>query len=309
MTSFTFYHLYLIAVHGTFGYTAFMSTSVTVLPNMIWLYTWKKRTSLEKFLNLLTNKTSPCMKNHQLKPNVVNIFVIFGLIFPPIWQTLVLYSSGNFQKLHFKDLVHQYCGKTHELLFPTISAITYVALCRILVLRLRASHFQLRQIPSTTDPNKIKWTVENFLVVVRAIELFQETFSASIFFLFWHNFSQLSYSMMEALFEKEMYQQSLVLDSVFFVAHVCGVVGTVTVSAAEIPLEMQRIKSSLIKKRFQRMLKGPYLFGEQYTNMILQMDVFVLTACDVFSFNRGFLLTALGALMGQVLIIYQIITN
>ncbi|KAG8198650.1 hypothetical protein JTE90_015482 [Oedothorax gibbosus] len=114
---------------------------------------------------------------------------------------------------------------------------------------------------------------------------------------------------MQALVEQERYKKEPVLNSIFYIIYECGVIGTVTVTAAEIPLEMQRIKSSLLELNLKSMLKEEALFGKKYIKGILKTDVTVLNAGNVFSFDRGFLLKALGALLGHIIIFYQIIEN
>ncbi|KAG8177296.1 hypothetical protein JTE90_023613 [Oedothorax gibbosus] len=50
----------------------------------------------------------------------------------------------------------------------------------------------------------------------------------------------------------------------------CGVIGTVAVTAAEIPLEMQRIKSSLLELNIQSMLKEEAFIGKNEEGFRLQ---------------------------------------
>lgn len=307
MISYPLYKIYLMAIdNATISYGTLLSTIVTVMPNIMWLMMLKKRPSLKKLLTHLCMETSSTTRARPLKPFIINVFVLFGLLYPLLMQTAILYSTDKIpEPMYWVN----YFQKVHELLFPTILCITYTSLCSILHRRLRASHTELLELASTSEPNKVKLLVEDYLNVVKGIDIFQETFSTPVFFLMWHNFCVLSYSLMEALFDRDHFLKSLVLDAASYIVYGSGVIGVVTISAAEIPLEMQRVKYSLLAINFQRLMKEEMVFGEKYGDMLLKMDVTVLTACNVFSFDRGFLLKALGALAAQVLIIYQIIDN
>lgn len=307
ITSFMCYKTCSTIIEEPLNSTTFILISVTVLPNIMWCTTYLKRSSFKKLLDHLNTEKSYTRKVPPLKSFAVNAFVIFGFVFPPIMQTMVFYFNGHFYSLSNLDIVSDYCLKIHEILFPTILATTYSSLCSILFRRLKFSHAQLRQVPATSDPNKVKSLVQDYLDVVFVIGIFQETFSAPVFFLMWQNICTVSFSLMEALFDQTRFVESKLVDAVLYIVHACGVIGVVTVVAAEIPLEMQRIKSSLIAINFQRLLKNELVFGEKYIDMILRMDLTVLTALNVFSFDRGFLLKALAALMAQVLVFYQII--
>ncbi|GBM37926.1 hypothetical protein AVEN_72840-1 [Araneus ventricosus] len=82
--------------------------------------------------------------------------------------------------------------------------------------------------------------------------------------------------------------------------------GVSTVHAANIPLEMSSIKSLLWDKMATETFEYGRLGNGRDIWLILKRNVCVLTACKIFSFDRGFLLKAVVIVYAQAVAYYQL---
>ncbi|GFQ69000.1 uncharacterized protein TNCT_176001 [Trichonephila clavata] len=97
-----------------------------------------------------------------------------------------------------------------------------------------------------------------------------------------------------------------IVEAVFYFLYIFGTLGILTVWAANIPLEMQRIKSMILNKMSESSLEGGLLCNVKNIQLLLNKDVCVLTAFNVFQFDRGFLLKALVSVIAQAVVIFQL---
>ncbi|GFQ82600.1 hypothetical protein TNCT_63181 [Trichonephila clavata] len=70
---------------------------------------------------------------------------------------------------------------------------------------------------------------------------------------------------------------------------------------------MQRIQSELLNKMSVSSFEGGLLYNEKYIELLLKRDVVILTSCNVFQFDRGFLLKALVSVVAQAIVVSQLV--
>ncbi|GFU45042.1 uncharacterized protein TNCV_4235361 [Trichonephila clavipes] len=108
------------------------------------------------------------------------------------------------------------------------------------------------------------------------------------------------------MMHRENWVSELLLESVLYLTLVLGSMGVLTMYAGNIPLEMSRIKVILLNKLSEQSNGDCLRFGEKQINYIIKRDVNVLTACNLFEMDRGFLLKVLITVVAQAVVIYQL---
>lgn len=293
-------------------YESALDISLAVLPNLMWLLMNKRKSLLINLLSHLSKMTPQVVTDRSLNPRVMNFILVCAFVYPTFVSTVNLYRNGRngtFNKGYIQtdeDIFFEYVQKAQKMIFPSILALTYTALCYIFVRHLRFYNSEFSKATDIRSSYDLKLLVEGYIEVVNGIQLFQDIFSSPAFLLMWQNFCVVSFLALEAM-NKGSWMESLMLEAILFMSHACAIIGVVTVCAAEVPLLMQRIKLSLLNLSSRKLAQEGSAFGEKHVDIVIKMEATVLTACNVFPFDRGFLLKAIGAVVAQAVIFHQII--
>ncbi|GBN12919.1 hypothetical protein AVEN_264953-1 [Araneus ventricosus] len=146
---------------------------------------------------------------------------------------------------------------------------------------------------------------KNYLQVVKGVETFEELFSNPVAVIVFKDFCTVSIVIMDIL-HVENWLSEMMTETILYFALIFGTLGILTKCAADIPLEMLRIKSVLLDKVSEQIQKNGFLRYDTQINLLLKREVSVLTACNVFSFDRGFLLKAVITIIAQAVVIDQL---
>ncbi|GFT44999.1 uncharacterized protein NPIL_650151 [Nephila pilipes] len=146
---------------------------------------------------------------------------------------------------------------------------------------------------------------DSYLEIIRDIECFEELFSAPVFILVFKDFCTVSIIIMDMMYVKN-WMSKLMIEAVFYLLYIFVTLGVLTVCAANIPLEMQRIKSVLLNKMSVSSLHGGLLCHDKSFELLLKREACVLTACNMFNFDRGFLMKSLVTVIAQAVVVFQL---
>ncbi|GFY66774.1 uncharacterized protein TNIN_376161 [Trichonephila inaurata madagascariensis] len=104
----------------------------------------------------------------------------------------------------------------------------------------------------------------------------------------------------------EYWISKLMLEAFCYFVFICSALGVLSVWAANIPLEMSRIKSVLLDKISFQSDQDGLLCGEKQIIFALKRELCVLTACNIFPLDKGFLLKAVATVIAQAVVFYQL---
>ncbi|GFS60687.1 uncharacterized protein TNIN_130991 [Trichonephila inaurata madagascariensis] len=169
---------------------------------------------------------------------------------------------------------------------------------------LRCIKSKLEQKPDMCSEN-VRKICKYYFGIIQGIEKFEDFFSAPVFILVVSNFCIVSLMVMDMMYVTN-WVSKLMTEAVFYCLYIFGSLGVLTICAANIPLEMQRIKAVLLNKMSASSLEGRLLCNEKYIKLLLKRDVCVLTACNVFHFDRAFFLKALVSVIAQAIVAFQL---
>lgn len=304
MTCNMVYVVYCMTIRfKSMNYAFALDILMTALPNVMWFLMHNRKMLLIHFLSHLRKMSNQIFFVTPINNCFVNGILFCAFMYPISVATFNLYPlkmDGAFNKGSVKthgDVLFEYMQKAQEMIFPSILALTYTTLCYIFVRHLRFYHSEFSKTKKLRPVHQLKTLTEGYLEVVNGLQLFQDIFSSPLFFLMWQNFCVVSYLALKAI--NEGFQRSTP-EEILFMCHACTIIGSVTVCAAEVPLLMQRIRLSLLNLSSRKIAKDE-------VDSVLQIESTVLTACNVFVFERGFLLKAIGAVVAQAVIFHQVV--
>ncbi|GFU45054.1 uncharacterized protein TNCV_4235471 [Trichonephila clavipes] len=296
--------LYLLygTIHSRKIDYSFMIDIVTpLLINAMWWMMYMRRYAFKTFLvhiaqTMSTNLVS--LTRYMAHVIDVSLFVIF--IYPFIMAKIMLSENTEFAMN-----VVEIFRPVHEIVFPSILSVMYTTMCYILFQNLRIIKIRFQKeldLSSMVTVTKLK---QNYLDVVKGIEMLENLFSVPAFILVVKNIGALSIVVMDMM-HRENWMSELLLEAVLHMALILGSMGVLTVYAGNIPLEMSCIKAILLDKLSKQSKEDGLRCGEKQINYIIKRDVNVLTACNVFEFDRGFLLKVMISVIAQAVVIYQL---
>ncbi|GFY64477.1 uncharacterized protein TNIN_457461 [Trichonephila inaurata madagascariensis] len=197
-----------------------------------------------------------------------------------------------------------YCRTAQEMIFPSVVAVLYCSNCYFLLSNLRFIKGKLEQQPDLYS-EIVRKIIKNYFIVLKGVEKFEDLFSAPIFVVVVGNFCIVPIIIMDMMYIED-WISSLMLESVAYLAFIFATLGVLSVCAANIPLEISRIKSVLLDK-LSCMSNQTNLFRvNKQVSIVLKRDSCILTGCNVFQFDRGFLLRALVTVISQAVLIFEL---
>ncbi|KAF8791890.1 hypothetical protein HNY73_003557 [Argiope bruennichi] len=192
-----------------------------------------------------------------------------------------------------------------EIIFPSIVTLLYTAICYSLLEYIRYSKEIFKKDLDVFYTLTTNTLTKNYLEVVKGTEDFEELFSNPVAIIVFKNFCTVSIVIMDILHLKD-WLSKMAMEAILYFALIFGSLGILTKCAADIPLEMLRIKSVLLDKISEQAQKNRFLRYDIQIDLLLKRKVCVLTACNLFSFDRGFLLKAMITVIAQAVVFDQL---
>ncbi|GFT44994.1 uncharacterized protein NPIL_650131 [Nephila pilipes] len=282
---------------GGLNYGTIIDLVLPFLPNILWWMIYTRRVSLKMLLIRMAN-VSVHVKQSYYHPYVVNISLFVVFIYPPV-LTLMKVAQN------YPVLAEEVLRNVQEIIFPSLVTVMYIKLCSLLLQNLRSYknifHKQLDISNSFSVVKLIKFYVE----ITKDIETFENLLSAPVFILILKIFFTVSLTIMDML-SIENWMSTLMLEALGYFVFIFGTLGVLSICAANIPLEIIRIKSVLLDKISAQSHQDGMLCGEKQILFVLKRDLCVLTACNIFPLDRGFLLKAVATVIAQAVIFHQL---
>lgn len=292
------------------SYETLLNTTMTILPNVIWLTVFLQKRSLRTFLLHVVTISKSLSEENNFLANITNTFLFITFSFPIVIASLewnkrkkgIPAQEYNIET-HIRKLIEQTWIIWHQLTIPAIVAILYVCISYCLIRQLRFCKRQFKKLQVDTSSKVVESLLKWYLEIVKCVEEFQNVSSSFVFCILWQYFCVVSFGVMELMYYR-IKDTLLMVEVVLYIFHSSCVIGVVTVFAAEIPLELQQIRIVLFDVYFGRFhCKGKL---KDCLDTILKKEPPVLSACNIFVFERSFILKALGGIVGQAVLLYGI---
>ncbi|GFU36034.1 uncharacterized protein NPIL_306961 [Nephila pilipes] len=286
---------------GEIDYADMIDVVVPPFSNILWWMVYTRRFAFKKFFNhIATTMSVTVVSQTRSMAHAINATLFLTLVYPSIMVMMMM-----LQKTKYKVSLGQFFRLVQEIIFPSIVGIMYTAICYLLLRNLQT--FKNRFDKDLSFSSMITFTnlKKNYLDIVKGVEMFEDLFSAPVFIIVVESFCLVSIIIMDMM-HRENWLSELWLEALFYLIFIFGTLGILTVYAGNIPLEMSRIKSVLLEKMSEQSNKDGLLCLEKQILYLMKKDAIVLTACNVFDFDRAFLLKALISVIAHAVIIYQL---
>ncbi|GBM37616.1 hypothetical protein AVEN_44544-1 [Araneus ventricosus] len=293
------YCVYSTISHGKLNYSAVIDVILPFLACIMWMMMYKRRISLKAFLTDLAHASSKysTLQNRRLTYGI-NVAMCSLFIYPPLLNVMKFLQVGEIR-------VDEIFRNLQEIVFPCLVAITYSSICYLLLQNLRSCKNMLQKKLDLSCSGTVEILKQNYLEAIRSVEAFEELFSNPILIFVFNDFCIVSLITMDIMYDQNWMMEFL-LESPAYLIFILGILGFLTICAADISLEMLSIKSVLLEKMFAHPHQDAFPYNEKQIDLLLKKDACVLTAGKAFPFDRGFLLKALAAVIAQAVVIYQL---
>ncbi|GFQ67858.1 uncharacterized protein TNCT_264651 [Trichonephila clavata] len=296
-------YLLYVTAHNTekIDYAFIIDMTKLLLINIMWWIIYTRRYAFRTFLVHVAH-TMPINLISQTRymAYVINVSLFVILVYP-----FLIANSRFSENTDFAKKLEEIFRPVHEIIFPSIVNVIYTMMCYLLFQNLRIIKIKFQKDLNLSSVNTVTKLKQNYLDVVKGIEMLENLFSVPAFILVVKNTAVISIVVMDMM-HRENWMSELLLEAVLYLTFIFGSMGVLTVYAGNIPLEMSRIKAILLDKLSQQCNGDCLSCGEKQINYIIKRDVNVLTACNVFEFDRGFLLKVLITVVAQAVVIYQL---
>ncbi|GFY51739.1 uncharacterized protein TNIN_419261 [Trichonephila inaurata madagascariensis] len=295
-------YLLYVTAHNTekIDYAFIIDIIKLLLINVMWWMMYMRRYAIKTFLVHVAHTMSiNLISQTRYMALVINVSLFVIFVYP-----FIIANSRFSENTYFAKKLEEIFRPVHEIIFPSIVSVLYTTMCYLLFKNLRIIKIKFQKelnLSSVITVTKLK---QNYLDVVKGIEMLENLFSVPAFILVVKNTAIISIVVMDMMHRKLI--SELLLEAVLYLTLVFGSMGVLTMYAGNIPLEMSRIKVILLNKLSEQSNGDCLRFGEKQINYIIKRDVNVLTACNVFELDRGFLLKVLITVVAQAVVIYQL---
>ncbi|GFQ64889.1 uncharacterized protein TNCT_141471 [Trichonephila clavata] len=295
------YLWYCTASVGKLTYALIIDLLLPFLTCVLWWMIYRRRKPLKDFLFHFNESTLSCLN----KPNrylscTINTALCLLVVYTPF-----LIAMNALQRNGEPMPLLEILRFLQEMIFPSIVNVIYSAICYSLLRNLRSMKDAFEKQLDMACPMSATKLSKNYFEIIKDIEVFEDLFSAPVFILVFKNFCTVSITIMDMMYVPD-WMSKLMVEAVFYFLYIFGTLGVLTVCAANIPLEMQRIKSVVMNKMSASSFEGGLLCNVKNVELLLNKEACVLTACNVFQFDRGFLLKALISVIAQAAVIFQL---
>ncbi|GBM62136.1 hypothetical protein AVEN_207624-1 [Araneus ventricosus] len=287
------YCWYVTMKGNAFAYPVFLDSLIPLFTNILWCFMYLRRNSLRNFMNGLANSTltASTPKNRYL-PLTVKAALCFAMIYPPFLMSLRFFQNNKVETIDmFRYL--------QEIIFPSIVTLLYTTICYVLLQNVRSCKNMIHTKLDITCHMAVKNFRNIYLSIIKDAEMFEDSFSCVAFIVILKNFCVVSYIMTDMMNDPYWIKGNS-LEASFYLAFNLLSTGALTAYAASIPLEMLNIKSMLLDKLSEQSLDDRWFVNGKQLRLLLRRRVCTLTACGMFSFDRGFLPKALATVIAHL---------
>ncbi|GBN18976.1 hypothetical protein AVEN_152010-1 [Araneus ventricosus] len=275
---------------GLLDYSTILDMIIPSLTCVLWWTMYINRKSPRKLLSQLTNTTLifSLAANRYLQ-YVTNAVLCFTFIFPLLLSTVkaFIFPTGGFSGEYKNAMV--FLWAIQGIIFPSAVTLMYITICILLLQNTRHSKnlFDTNLDLSLLLTSRRK-LCQRYLEVLREVEHFEELFSNPVLIVVLQYFCTVSIIVMDMM-NIENWLPKLMIEASFYLPFIFIFLGVLSIYAANIPLEMQRIKVVLLDKAFEETHGVIMLEHGKQVDSLLKRKICVLTAGNVFTFDRGFL--------------------
>ncbi|GFY66776.1 uncharacterized protein TNIN_376181 [Trichonephila inaurata madagascariensis] len=295
------YLWYCTASVGKLNYGLIIDLLLPLLTCVLWWMIYRRRKSLKDFLFHFNESTLSCLnKPSRYLSCTINTALCLIVVYTPF-----LIAMNALQRNGEPMPLLEILRFLQEMIFPSIVNIIYNAICYSLLRNLISMKDSFNKQLNMACPLSTTKLSKNYVEIIKDVEVFEDLFSAPVFILVLKDFCTISITIMDMMYVPN-WMSKLGTEASFYFLYIFGTLGFLTICAANIPLEMQRIRSVLLNKMSASSLEGGLLCNEKNIELLLNRDVCVLTACNVFQFDRGFLLKALISVIAQAAVFFQL---
>ncbi|GBN10219.1 hypothetical protein AVEN_200675-1 [Araneus ventricosus] len=292
------YLLYERISKGGLNYGTVIDTLLPILPCIMWIMMRCQNASLKLFLADLSRITSSNFKSQNRSLSyTTNVAICFIFIYPLLLLAIRILQENVVNVIEVFRILQ-------EALFPNTMAIVYIAICYLLLQKLRFCKKMFLKRLDLTCPTAVNM-MKDYLNVTKCVENFENLLCNITFVILLHDLCIVTILLID-MFYIEDFMALIFYEALAEMLYVFFSLGIMAVCAGNVSLEISAIKSVLSEKMFTQLDQGDVTNNEKHINLLLRKDVCVLTVGKALVFDRGFILKALLAVLAEVIFISEL---
>ncbi|GFS95780.1 uncharacterized protein NPIL_596961 [Nephila pilipes] len=284
------------------NYAFIIDMIMPMLINVMWWIIYMRRFKIRIFLvHVAQTMSVSLILQTRLMAHVIDATLLLIFVYPFIIIKIMV-SQSTIDSIKIVEVFRP----VHEIIFPSIMGVMYTAICYLFYRNLQIFKAKFKKELNLSSMITVTKLKNNYLDVVKGVEMIENLFSVPVLMLVVKNVSIISIVVMDMMHKERNWMAEQFLEAVLQLTFVFGTMGVLAVYAANIPLEMSGIKSVLLDKMSEQSTGDGLHCGEKQINYIIQRDVIVLTAWNVFELDKPFILKLLIGVIAQAVVIYQL---
>ncbi|GIY06705.1 uncharacterized protein CEXT_102811 [Caerostris extrusa] len=265
-----FYCWTLTVMDGKLNYATIIDTILPFLPCVMWVMIYRIRTSLKTLLVYMANTiTTGSTRQSRYLPIATNIALLMTFAYPPFLLAMKLIQGNSIRLVEI-------CRNIQEILFPSILTVLYSSICYSLYCNLVLCKKLFLTKLDMSCSLTVKTLHENYINVLKSVELFEDLLSNPVFFLVFQNFCTVSIIVMDMMNVKD-WMSTLMLEALAYFVYILAGLGILTILADKITLEVQSIKMVLLDKISEQSDRDILFINEKLITLTLKRDACVFT--------------------------------
>lgn len=296
------YLWYLEVCNSLFNYATILDVILTSTPLLLWIHIFKFQ---KLFKDLLTHACKIFQTNVIPQPRTFTLFINFSLVLVFI-MPLGLATIRKYCKPVNNSFYSVTLRYYQEITFTSITSITYCAMCIFFIQSLRSYKTKFIELRDFGCFQCNEESVKNYTNLLKTVEEFQDFFSTPVFLIVVQNFCNVSLIILDFMSARD-WGSVLMWEAMPYLVFSCALIGTVSVTASEIPLEIRRIRSVFLDILSLAETNNGLMNGKRQIKIVMERDLPVFNACNAFPIDRGFIVKFLAAITAQALVFYQVI--
>ncbi|CAL1300400.1 unnamed protein product [Larinioides sclopetarius] len=293
------YLLYERLSKGVLNYGIVIDTILPILPCIMWIMMRCQDSALKLFLADLSRATSTNFKSRNRSLSyTTNAAICFIFIYPFLLIGLRFAQENAVNVTEVFRILQ-------EALFPNTMAIVYMAICYLLLQKLRFCKKMLQKRLDLTCITAVNM-MKDYLNIIKCVENFESLLSSITFVILVHDLLIVTILIID-MFYFENFISFILYEALAEMLYVFFSLGIMSIFAGNVSSEIKAIKAVLSEKMFTQLDQGDVTNNEKHVNLLLRKDVCDLTVGKAIVFDRGFLLKALLVTLAEVILISSII--
>lgn len=291
--------------HMTINYVSFLDLLLYTLPCFIWWAVFNRRNLTKHILEqLFCFKTHMNIKNSGPRIRHFTLLSSFSMIIISVFVSTTDkgWSNGKVQCTP-PSFVMKLIALLQDRWVPLMFTNLYFEICVSFIEIFKYIIRSLNNIYTFNNEISLRSVLRQYMEIIMCLEKFSDSFSVPVFLLVCQNIFHLSFTFLDILSMREMTNVLQVSLSICIASFMLGIV---SISAAEISLKIESIRNVL------HSIKIAYLFRTYHSRDIKIIDTILsrnrvqMTACYIFTLDRGFLLKVFAAVATHSVLYYQI---